>query len=359
MAPGCLVARHLVFPHGRRYDAGMILAGDVGGTKTRLALYEPGSAPRAPVLDRRYLSADYPSLEAIVREFVSGAAVRPTRAAFGIAGPVVEGRVDTTNLPWRIRSEALTEAIGGGEVRLLNDLESTAWGLSELEPADLRPLVPGTPAGGNRALIAAGTGLGEALVVRNAGAWHPTASEGGHTDFGPRDPLEDELNVWLRAKYGRVSYERILSGPGLADLHRFMGETGRGAEPPAISARFEAADDPAAIVTGTALDGSSERARLTLERFVSIYGAEAGNLALKSLAVGGVFVGGGIAPRIVPFLSTSTFARAFRSKGRLSPVLEPIPVNLILDDRAALWGAAVIALGPFIPEPRRPLHPAG
>lgn len=334
----------LANPAGRGYDAAMILAGDVGGTKTRLALYEPGADVRAPMRERKLPSREHGSLTEVVEAFLAGAPARPTRAVFGIAGPVVDGRADTTNLPWHVDSADLSDALRGAPVRLINDLEATGWGLSALGDADLVPLAAGRPAPGNRALIAAGTGLGEGLILWDGARWHPSPSEGGHADFAPRDPLEDELNVWLRAKYGHVSFERVLSGPGLADLHRFMGETGRGAEPPEIAARFAAAEDPAAVVTEAALAGASPRARLTLERFATIYGAEAGNLALKSLAVNGVFVGGGIAPRIVPFLTAGGFTRAFRDKGRLSPVLEQIPVHLILDDGTALWGAALVAL---------------
>ncbi|MBI5709164.1 MAG: glucokinase [Candidatus Eisenbacteria bacterium] len=209
----------------------MILAGDVGGTKTRLALFEPGSPARTPLLERRLESRAYPTLEALVGDFLAGAPVRPRRAVLGIAGPVVEGRVDATNLPWRADAAALAAALDIPEVRLMNDLESTAWGLSLLTPAEVEVLQPGLPAAGNRALIAAGTGLGEVVLVWTGAAWRPSASEGGHADFGPRDPLEDELLQWLRAKYGRASYERILSGPGLADLYRFMSESGRGPSP--------------------------------------------------------------------------------------------------------------------------------
>lgn len=322
----------------------VILAGDVGGTKTRLALFEPGSPARAPLLERRLESRAYPTLEALVGDFLAGAPARPHRAVLGIAGPVVDGRVDATNLPWRADAAALAAALGIAEVRLMNDLESTAWGLPLLTPAEVEVLQPGVPATGNRALIAAGTGLGEVVLVWTGAAWRPSASEGGHADFGPRDTVEDELLLWLRAKYGRASYERILSGPGLADFYRFMSESGRGAEPPGMARRFAAAGDPAAVVTAAALDGSCERARLTLERFAAIYGAEAGNLALKAFAVGGVFVGGGIAPRILPLLRADGFARAFAAKGRLSPLLAKIPLSVILDDRTALWGAAAVGL---------------
>jgi glucokinase len=320
----------------------MILAGDVGGTKTRLALYDPADAPRAPRLERRLESRAYPSLEALIRDFLP-AATAPSRAVLGVAGPVVEQRVVATSLPWPIEAPALSAALGGTRVVLLNDLEATAWGLPLLRGEEIAWLQPGAPARGNRALIAAGTGLGEAILVADGAAWRPTASEGGHADFAPRDALEDELLRWLRERHGRVSYERILSGPGLADLYRFLAATGRGTASPEVAARFAQAEDPGAIVSAAALDGSCARARLALERFVSIYGAEAGNLALKALAVGGVYLGGGIAPRILPVLGSGAFLAAFAAKGRLSAMLAGVPVAVVRDDHAALWGAAHVA----------------
>jgi glucokinase len=321
----------------------VILAGDIGGTKAELALFAPGSAPRSPVTEDRLPTQGSSSLEAILRQFLERAGTRPNRCVLGIAGPVHENACITTNLPWHVDGAQLSSAIGA-PVTLLNDLEATAYGLPTLAPDDLHVLQPGVAADGNRALIAAGTGLGEAMLMWDGTRWHPMASEGGHTDFGPRDALEDELLLWLRGKYGRVSYERILSGPGLADLYRFFRHTRRGDEPEAVAMRFDRAEQPAAIVTETALDGSCERARLTLDRFVSIYGAEAGNLALKAMALGGVFVGGGIAPRMMPALTRGGFVRAFFEKGRLSPVLTRIPVSVVLDARTALWGAAAYAM---------------
>jgi glucokinase len=321
----------------------VILAGDVGGTKTHLALYEPAASVRAPVLERRLSSRDYPTLEALVHGFLAGAPARPSRAVLGIAGPVVEQHAEATNLPWRIVGGALSAELGGIPVLLVNDLEATAWGLPLLESHEVETLHPGAPRPGNRALIAAGTGLGEALLVWNGETWRPCASEGGHTDFAPRDALEDELLQWLRERHGRVSYERVLSGPGLADLYRFMSATGRGVASGEVLRRFEAAADPGVIVSTAALDGSCQRARLALERFVTIYGAEAGNLALKALAVNGVYLGGGIAPRILPFQRSGGFLQAFRDKGRLGPMLARVPVTLLRDDRAALWGAALLA----------------
>ena len=320
----------------------MILAGDVGGTKAQLALFASDGDARTPLTEKRLPTRGSASLESLVREFLAETQSRPDRMVFGIAGPVSQNRCVTTNLPWQVDGESMGAEFGA-RVTLLNDLEATAWGLGTLGPSDLEVLQDGIDEPGHRVLIAAGTGLGEALLQWDGHRWHPMPSEGGHTDFGPRDALEDELLHWLRAKYGRVSYERILSGPGLADLYRFHRDTRRGHEPDEVAMRFDHAPEPAAIVTETALDGSCERARLTLERFVEIYGAEAGNLALKGLALGGVFVGGGIAPRILPALRRGGFARAFFEKGRLAPVLTRIRVSVVLDARTAVWGAAAHA----------------
>ncbi len=322
----------------------MILAGDIGGTKTHLALYAPDGDVRAPQLEKRYPSRESGSLGDIVERFMDEGAGRPTRAVFGIAGPVVDNRSETTNLPWEVDARSLGERMGGARVTLVNDLVATARGIDALDAGDFHVLAAGQAHDGNRALIAAGTGLGEALLPWSGSRWSAMASEGGHADFAPRDPLEDELLRWLRAKYGRVSWERVLSGPGLADLHRFMRDSGRGEEPRAFAARFDAAPDPAVVVTEAALQGGCERARLTVERWIEIYGAEAGNLALKALAVGGVFVGGGIAPRLAPLFEHSRFVPAFTDKGRLRPLMESIPVKVVLDPQTALWGAAALAL---------------
>jgi len=320
----------------------MILAGDIGGTKAQLALFPPGAAPRSPAVEARVPTNGSSSLDVLLRDFVERSGLQPARCILGIAGPVAANRRITTNLPWQVDGDALGAELGF-PVTLLNDLEATGWGLATLGPDDLLTLHAGTAAPGNRALIAAGTGLGEAILHWDGATWTPMASEGGHTDFGPRDTLEEELLHWLRGKYGRVSYERILSGPGLVDLYRFFRETKRGAEPAEVATRFDSAPEPAAVVTETALDGSCERARLVLETFAAIYGAEAGNLALKALALGGVYVGGGIAPRLLPVLTRGGFAHAFFDKGRLSPLLSRIPVAVVLDPKTAVWGAAAYA----------------
>lgn len=320
----------------------MILAGDIGGTKAQLALFPPGAAPRAPSVQERVPTRGSPGLETILQGFLERAGARPTRCVLGIAGPVSENRCITTNLPWQVDGGELSRHLGA-PVTLLNDLEATGWGLDVLDDADLRRLQPGEAAPGNRALIAAGTGLGEAILHWDGQGWEPMASEGGHADFGPRNVHEDDLLHWLRGKYGRVSYERILSGPGIADVFRFLRDARRGEEPAAVAMRFDNAPDPAVVVSETALDGSCERAQIALELFVDVYGSEAGNLALKALALGGVYVGGGIAPRLLPVLTRGRFVHAFFEKGRLSPLLSRIPVSVVLDSKTALWGAAAFA----------------
>ena len=321
----------------------MILAGDIGGTKAQLALFPPGADARSPSAQDRLPTQGSPSLEAIVRQFLAQTGAKPTTMTFGIAGPVADNKCMTTNLPWQVDGAAMGAEFGA-RVTLLNDLESTAWGLSTLRGDDVAVLQEGDTLAGNRCLIAAGTGLGEAIIGWDGKRWRPMASEGGHCDFAARDKLEDELLHWLRARYGRVSYERVLSGPGLADLYRFFRETRRGDEPPEIAMKFDHADQPAAIVTESALDGSCERARLTLERFVEIYGAECGNLALKALSLGGAYVGGGIAPKILGAIQRGGFLRAFFDKGRLSPLLARMPLAVVLDPKTAVWGAAAHAL---------------
>jgi glucokinase len=317
----------------------VILAGDVGGTSTRLARF--GGDDGRPEREWVGRSADHESLAALVRTFL-GSDPPPEIAVFGIAGPVVGNACDATNLAWRVDGDALGRALGIRRVLLVNDLVATAHGLAVLPPDDLEILQAGTALPGNRALIAAGTGLGQAVLAPDGSGWTPLATEGGHADFAPGDPVEDQLLVWLRARHGHVSWERVLSGPGLADLYRFHAATGRGEEPEGFAARFAAAPDPAALVSEAAR-GDNPRARLVIERFVSLYGAQAGNLALQSLALGGVYVGGGIAPRILPFLRAGGFLTAFRAKGRFAPLLATIPVTVMLDDRAALWGAAAVA----------------
>jgi glucokinase len=321
----------------------IVLAGDVGGTKTALALFD--KTARGPVLVREdtLSSRGFATLEAAIERFLA-AGPRPKieGVCLGVAGPVVDGRCVATNLPWVIDERALASAIPAPRVKLLNDLEVAAHGVLSLPEAELRTLQPGTPRHGHMVLIAAGTGLGEALIVQDGDRRIVIASEGGHGDFAPRDDVEEDLLRFLRKEFGRVSLERILSGPGLFNVYRFLRDTGWARESAQAAERMRAGD-PSAIVSEMALAGSDPLCAKALDIFVSVYGAEAGNLALKAMAVGGVFVGGGIAPRILPRLTTGAFVAAFRDKGRLGTLMEAIPVCVALNPRAPLLGAAQVA----------------
>jgi glucokinase len=320
----------------------MILAGDVGGTKTLLGLFDPGPPLRA-VHVASFPSASFPSLGAIVEAFRSSAPGAIAAAALGVAGPVRGTTAALPNLAWSVAAAPIAALLRVPAVALLNDLEATAWALELLGDAELATLLPGEPAAeGNQAVISAGTGLGEAVLYRAGERRTAFATEAGHADLAPRTDLELELLAWLRARHGRVSWERVLSGRGLADLHAFLGATGRGAEPADVTAAIRAGD-PAATISAAALAGTSERCALALDLFCGVYGAEAGNLVLRALATGGLFLGGGIAPKILPWLRREPFRRAFLDKGRLSPLLAATPVNVILDERAALLGAARVA----------------
>ncbi len=318
----------------------MILAGDIGGTHTRLAIFDYRKSQTKPVSMRVYPSRDYDSLDAIVRVFMSEQKISVNAACFGVAGPVKHGRSETSNLAWVVDSRQLASELSLESVELLNDLEASAYGIALVEPKDFVVLNEGiTDEGGMAALISAGTGLGEAGLRWEGGYYKPFPSEGGHADFAPRNKLETELLLYLLKEYDHVSYERVLSGPGLYNIYKFLRDSGRGDEPLWLSERI-AHDDPSSVIAQAALERSSELCVQSLDLFVSIYGAEAGNLALKFLATGGVFVGGGIAPKIIDKLRDSTFMEAFKAKGRLRALLEAVPVRVILNDQTALLGAA-------------------
>jgi glucokinase len=318
----------------------VVLAGDVGGTKTNLALFTNQAGRLQPIAQRSFPSRQASGLEAILKEFLQGDTVRLAGACFGLAGPVVDGRCQATNLPWVVDANSLQRALGCNAVGLLNDLEATAYGIQTLAPEACVVLNAGHPQPrGAIAVIAAGTGLGEAALIWDGSRYRAVASEGGHTDFAPRNELEIELLRDLGKQFGHVSYERIVSGPGKVGVYQFLRETGRGAEPEWLAGLLRAGD-PSPVISEMALNGRSELCAHALKLFVSIYGAEAGNLALKYLARGGVYVGGGIAPTILPMLQDGTFMRAFADKGRFSALLSDIPVRVILEERTALFGAA-------------------
>ena len=318
----------------------MILAGDIGGTNTRLGLFDQEDGRLRGIASRTYPSREHDSLDVIVGKFIAEHGSPVTSASFAIAGPVSEGRVATTNLAWLVDSGRLASRLGLEAVQLINDLEAIGHGLAELGPEDIATISSGAEgAQGNRAIIAAGTGLGEAGCFWDGRTHHPFACEGGHADFAPRDELEVELLRYLRTRFERVSYERIVSGAGLFELYTFLHQTARGEEDPALTETIYQQAHPAPIVRA-ALDGRSERCVMALDRFISIYGAEAGNLGLKLMARGGIYIGGGIAPRIIERLRQSAFLSALTAKGRMKPLLEGMPVRVILNDKVGLLGAA-------------------
>ena len=323
----------------------MFLAGDIGGTKTNLAFFAVEGGRLVPVAEGTYPSRHYPELDQILRDFLGKNPHQAERVCLGIAGPVRQGRVTTPNLPWVIDAARLQADLGTGPVTLLNDLEANAHGLAALGPDDFVVLNTGTPAAGNAALISAGTGLGEAGLYWDGRRHHPFASEGGHADFAPRNGLERELAAYLVGRFGHVSYERILSGPGLKNVYDFVRRReGREDELPRLMERLGVSDASAAVSLA-GLGGQSELCRDALDLFVSIYGAEAGNLALKMLATGGVYLGGGIAPKLLPALHGPGFLDAFRDKGRMRPLMESIPVRVVRNEKTALLGAARYAAG--------------
>jgi glucokinase len=349
----------------------MILAGDIGGTKTNLALFDWTNERVEPTHARSFHSGDYKSLEEIIQEFLTppkpteaedadgtGEAepnggkslntpleepVRLAAACFGIAGPVIDNHSHTTNLPWIVDGAAIAKQFDIPKVRLLNDLEATAYGILLLRPEEVHVLNAGTPPKKKQALalIAAGTGLGEAILFWDGRRYLPMPSEGGHADFAPNSDNEIELLRHLRTSYLHVSYERVLSGPGLHAIYEYLRDAKKN-EPTWLAEKIKVGD-PAAVIAEAGLKGQADIAKQTLELFASIYGAEAGNLALKALALDGLYVGGGIAPKLLAKLTDGTFMKAFTNKGRYKRLMSGIPVKVVMNDRTALLGAASVA----------------
>lgn len=318
----------------------MILAGDIGGTNARLAFFDVLNGRFSQVSASIYPSKQYSGLDEIVAKFVSDSSLHPDRACFGIAGPVRNGRVETSNLPWIVDSQRLASELRIQKTTLINDLEANAWGIPALDPKDVVELnqVKGTPTG-NQGVIAAGTGLGEAGMYWDGAEHHVFACEGGHADFAPRNELEIDLFRYLSTRFGHVSYERIISGPGLVNVYRFLRDTNRGTEPKWLTDEM-GHSDPAAAISKAASEGNCGLCEQAVDIFVSIYGAETGNLALRLMALGGVYLAGGIAPKMLSKLSSPLFMQSFLSKGRMQPLLESIPVRVITNDKIALLGAA-------------------
>ena len=319
---------------------GVILAGDIGGTNTRLALFDPGDLRRSQA-EETYPSGRHAGLPEIVRLFVENHAAKVEGACFGVAGPVRDGRIEATNLPWVVDAHELSTCLGTDRLWLINDLEANAYGLASLDGKDFFTLQPGDgTAKGNLCVVSAGTGLGEAGVHWDGALYRPFASEGGHATFSPENELEVELQRWLQKRFSEhVSWERVLSGPGLVNLYAFLKESGRAEEPSWLTAEM-AAGDAAAVISRNALSGKADLCVRALDLFAHFYGAEAGNAALKYMATGGVYLGGGIAPRNLDKLEDGTFLRAFLDKGRMRPLLEAMPVRVVLNQYAALLGSA-------------------
>ena len=324
--------------------SGHILAGDVGGTKTHLGLFKHSAGKIEIVRERRYATAAFPSLEAACADFLGAdvdANVNVDAACFGVPGPIIDGRAQSTNVPWEMSRTSLSRALNGVPVRLINDLGAMAYGVIHLLPSEVAVLnrAENPVEHGNVAVIAAGTGLGESALVWDDDAYHAVASEGGHSDFAPHGEEQIELLRFLENEFGHVSCERVVSGPGLENIYRFARSRSADKEPAWLSGQFSAGDRAAAI-SNAALSGRDRVCVHALTMFCDIYGSEAANLALKVLALGGVYLGGGIAPKILPLLQQSAFMNGFLSKGRLNEILKQIDVRVSLNPAVALLGAA-------------------
>jgi glucokinase len=325
----------------------MLMAGDIGGTKTTLAIYAPEQGLHTPLAMATFPSARFPSLEALARAFLAQDPMSVDRACFGVAGPVMEGHATITNLPWEMSEDQLERALGLRAVRLINDLEALAHAVPTFLPGDLLTLNAGHPVTyGTIAVIAPGTGLGEAYSTRSRAGSQVYPSEGGHADFAPRDAQQVGLLTHLMRQNEHVSYERVCSGLGLPNIYQYLKLTGVAPETTRVAEQLAAAQDPTPIISQAALDPAAPDplALATMRLFIAILGAEAGNLVLKVLATGGVYIGGGIPPRVLPLFEDGAFLRAFTAKGRFSELLARVPVHVILHPEAALLGAATFAM---------------
>jgi glucokinase len=321
----------------------MFLAGDIGGTKTNLAVYAYHDGLLEAQKAASFSSKEHATLAEIVRAFL-GADSAIRHACFGVAGPVKGGRVQVTNLPWVVDAAALQAELNFQQVSLLNDLEANAYGIATLLPGELVSINPEADLMqvGNRALIAAGTGLGEAGLMWDGVAHRPFSSEGGHSSFAPNDPIGDELLMYLRKEHGHVSWERVLSGMGMRNLYRFFRQRSGQPEPAWLAEQLKTGD-LAAVVTQAGLANQDPVCVDAVDCFTRNYGAETGNLGLKMLALGGIYIGGGIAPKMMTKMQSSIFLDAFNHKGRMSPLLRSTPVHVIMNDKTALQGAAWFA----------------
>lgn len=323
----------------------MILAGDIGGTKTNLAFFEVEGDTFKTVSEATYASQEFRALEELLQEFLGSHSHKVEFASLSIAGPVINGTCKATNIPWNVDSASVSSQLGFSNTWLINDLEANAHGITHLSEDEYVVLHAGKPGmHGNACVVSAGTGLGEAGMFWNGDGYIPFACEGGHTDFGPRNDEQIELLRYIRRDHRHVSYERVLSGMGLLNIYEFLRDTNRMEEPEWLSQELAKEDDQAATISRFAMEGKAQICVKALDIFAEIYGAEAGNAALKFMAFGGVFLGGGIAPKIIDKLKQPAFMEAFLDKGRMSAVMEYMPVKVIMNNRTALYGAARYAL---------------
>jgi glucokinase len=323
----------------KRNTSRLVLAGDIGGTNTRLGLFGSSGGRLRLLSEKTYPSKNYKGLENILAEFLRGQRTIAA-ACFGVAGPVTEKVIVVTNLPWWIDIQSLQRVLSLKNVEVINDLVANAYGISVLKKEDFEILNAGRARKGNQALISAGTGLGEAILFWDGEQFVPSPSEGGHAEFGPRNRLEMELFNYLSGRFDHVSYERVLSGEGLFHIYQFLKDSKRfGREPSWLSEKMKG-EDPPEVISDMAHLRKNRLCVKALDLFTSIYGAAAGNLALQVMAVGGVFIGGGIAPKTIWKLKDGTFMKAFKDKGRLSRIVAQIPVRVIMNEGTALLGAA-------------------
>lgn len=321
----------------------IVLVGDVGGTNARLAIVELDRGTARIVRKSRYASGDYPGLAPIVRRFSEEAAGLPDRACFAVACPVVGDDCTAPNLPWTINARALAAEIGVPRTALINDFVAVGYGIQLLGPSDLVTLQEGSPAPeGPIALIGAGTGLGQGFLIWQGDRYRVLASEGGHGDFAPSGELQTGLLQFLRKQFGRVSWERLLSGPGIVNIYRYLVAAAVEPEQPTVRDEMEK-EDPAKVITRHGLAGTDCLSVRTLDLFCEILGAQAGNLALTIVATGGTYLAGGIAPQVAERLKSGPFLAAFRNKGRLSELLSRIPAHVIMNPNVGLLGAAAVA----------------
>ena len=319
----------------------MLLAGDIGGTKTVLALFTAENGPHLPLHIARYKNREFGSLKEIIHSYIDTLPTRPSMASFGVAGPVDDGRVFVTNLPWIVDAQAISQKTDDMPVFLINDLEAIAYSIPILNSHDLTSIKEGErEAEGSIAVIAPGTGLGEAYLFWDGRHYRPIPSEGGHTDFAPATTLEIELLAYLHTKMKHVSYERVCSGLGIPNLYDFFRDTGKYPEPDWLRCKLAGQPDKTPLIIQTAITKEAEICEATLNMFIGILGSEAGNLVLQVLATGGVYLAGGIPPRILDSLINGPFFEAFTRKGRFSSMLVQVPVDVIINDEAALYGAA-------------------